>query len=75
MRHLRQEHRAEFAGADQRDADWFSGSAAGVEEAMKIHGGSDRISLSFRDTRLRVDLESRDYWREIPGSRVSRAPE
>jgi hypothetical protein len=31
MRHLRQEHRAEFAGADQRDADRFTGGAARVE--------------------------------------------
>jgi hypothetical protein len=29
---------------------------------------------SFRDARLRVDPESRDDRREIPGSRVSRAP-
>ena len=39
VRHLRQEHRAEFSGADQRDADRFAGREAGVEEAMKVHGG------------------------------------
>ena len=38
MRHLRQEHRAEFAGADQRDADGFAGGMAGGEEAVEVHG-------------------------------------
>ncbi len=37
MRHLRQEHRAEFSGADQRDANRLAGRKAGVEEAMKVH--------------------------------------
>src|SRR5215212_9282583 len=38
VRHLRQKHRAEFSGADQRDADRLAGRKAGVEEAMKVHG-------------------------------------
>jgi hypothetical protein len=38
MRHLRQEHRTEFSGADQRDANRLSGRKAGVEETMKVHG-------------------------------------
>jgi hypothetical protein len=38
MRYLRQEHRAEFSGADQRDADRLAGCKPGVEEAMKVHG-------------------------------------
>src|SRR5258708_37351953 len=37
MRHLRQEHRAELAGADQRDTDRLAGGAAGVEGMMEIH--------------------------------------
>ena len=36
MRHLGEEHRAEFSGADQRDADGFSRGMAGGEEAMQI---------------------------------------
>ncbi len=39
VRHLRQEHRAELAGADQRDANRLAGREAGVEEVMKVHGG------------------------------------
>ena len=38
VRHLRQEHRAEFSGADQCDANRLAGRKAGVEEAMKVHG-------------------------------------
>ena len=38
VRHLRQEHRAELAGADQRDADGFAGGVAGGEEAVEVHG-------------------------------------
>ena len=37
VRHLRQEHRAEFAGADQRDAHRFAGGAAGIEEVGEVH--------------------------------------
>ena len=37
VRHLRQEHRAEFSGADQRDANRLAGRSAGVEEVMKVH--------------------------------------
>ena len=37
VRHLRQKHRAEFSGADQRDANRLAGRKAGVEEAMKVH--------------------------------------
>ena len=43
VRHLSKEHRAELAGADQRDADRFAGGAAGVEEMMEVHGGVDPI--------------------------------
>ena len=43
VRHLRQKHRAEFAGADQGDADGFSGRKAGVEQMMQVHGGADPI--------------------------------
>jgi hypothetical protein len=35
--HLRQEHRAEFSGADQRDANRLAGRKAGAEEAVKVH--------------------------------------
>jgi hypothetical protein len=52
VRHLRQEHRAEFAGADQRDADRFAGFAAGVEEVGEVHGTIDggcwRAPRTFR---------------------------
>jgi hypothetical protein len=34
MRHLRQEHGAEFAGADQCDPDRFAGCMAGVKQMM-----------------------------------------
>jgi hypothetical protein len=44
MRHLRQEHRAELAGADQRDADRLAGLMAGVEKAKKVHG-SDPFAI------------------------------
>ncbi len=37
VRHLRQEHRAEFSGADQRDADGFAGGSAGGEEVGEVH--------------------------------------
>jgi hypothetical protein len=37
MRHLRQEHRAEFSGANQCDANRLAGRKAGVEEVMKVH--------------------------------------
>ena len=53
VRHLRQEHRAEFAGADQRDADGFAGGAAGVEEVMRGSWEVIRIRLvSDAGTRL-----------------------
>ena len=42
VRHLRQEHRAELAGADQRHADRLTGRAAGVEQTMKVHGSRFR---------------------------------
>ncbi len=38
VRHLRQKHRAEFAGADQRDTDRLAGGRAGLEEAEEVHG-------------------------------------
>jgi hypothetical protein len=38
VRHLGQKHRAELAGADQRHANRFAGSDAGVEEVMQVHG-------------------------------------
>jgi hypothetical protein len=31
------EHRAEFSGADQRDANRLTGRSAGVEEMVKVH--------------------------------------
>ena len=43
VRHLRQKHRAELAGADQGDADGFSGRKAGVEQMMQVHGSVDPI--------------------------------
>ena len=49
MRHLRQEHRAELAGADQRDTDRLAGGAAGVEEMMEIHvKRSNQVRLFMR---------------------------
>src|SRR3982075_2640214 len=45
MRHLRKKHRAELAGADQRDADGFSGRAADVEQMREVHGGGDPIGF------------------------------
>jgi hypothetical protein len=38
MRHLRQEHRAEFAGADQRCANRLSGRRARLQKAVEVHG-------------------------------------
>ena len=38
VRHLGEEHRAELAGADQRDANRFAGRVAGVEEVGEVHG-------------------------------------
>ena len=38
MRHLRQKHRAEFSGADQRDTNRLAGGRAGLEEAEEVHG-------------------------------------
>ncbi len=37
VRHLRQKHRAELAGADQRDADGLAGGGAGLEEVGEVH--------------------------------------
>jgi hypothetical protein len=37
MRHLRQEHRAELAGADQGDADGLAGGVALGEQVMEVH--------------------------------------
>ncbi len=37
VRYLRQKHRAEFSGTDQRDANRLAGRMAGVEEAVKVH--------------------------------------
>ena len=39
VRRLRQEHRAELAGPDQRNADRFAGGIADVEEVGEIHEG------------------------------------
>ena len=39
MRHLRQKHRAEFAGADQRDAHRFAGGGARLQQVMEVHLG------------------------------------
>jgi len=50
MRHLRQKHRTEFSGADQRDVNRFSGRAAGVEQTMKVHGRGDPIGSDVRET-------------------------
>src|SRR5689334_2425247 len=38
MRHLRQEHRAELAGADQRHAHRLAGGVAGLQEGEEVHG-------------------------------------
>ena len=54
VRHLRQEHRAEFAGADQRDANRLAGRVAGVEEAMRGSWENDPIELSVSRTRCSV---------------------
>ena len=50
VRHLGEEHRAELAGADQRDPNRFAGRVAGVEEVGEVHGRSDSsiCSSSFR---------------------------
>ena len=37
VRHLRQKHRAEFAGADHADAERLGFGRAGQEHAMKAH--------------------------------------
>ena len=37
-RHLREEHRTEFAGADQADAHGFAGLGQGLELGVQIHG-------------------------------------
>ncbi|MGY4438563.1 hypothetical protein ACVW04_001345 [Bradyrhizobium sp. LM2.3] len=38
VRYLRQKHRAEFSGADQRDTDGLAGGSAGLEKAEEVHG-------------------------------------
>ncbi len=51
VRHLRQKHRAELAGTDQRDTDRLAGGRAGLEEAEEVHGGCperNNQSSSFR---------------------------
>ncbi|HEY3147799.1 MAG TPA: hypothetical protein VGJ75_15685, partial [Dongiaceae bacterium] len=53
------EHRAEFSGADQRDANRLAGCKASVEEAMKVHERNP-IDPLFRDASLGADPESRD---------------
>src|SRR6476469_191618 len=58
MRHLRQKHRAEFSGADQRDLNRFPGRAAGVEQAMKVHGRYMSYLSSFRGAPLGARPES-----------------
>ena len=37
VRHLRQKHRAELAGTDQRDVNGFAGREADVEQVRKVH--------------------------------------
>ena len=37
MRHLRQKHRAELAGADQPDAEWLAFSRSLQQQTMEIH--------------------------------------
>jgi hypothetical protein len=45
MRHLRQKHRAEFAGADQCDTNGLSRRVAGLQEMMEVHGGRNPIDV------------------------------
>ena len=67
MRHLREEHRAEFAGADQRDANRLSGGEAGIEQTMKVHEGP--IGLSRHSgMRLLAQTRNPEMAGEIPGS-------
>ena len=42
-RHLRQEHRAEFSGADQAGTDGLAALAAGFEEVGEVHPGSSLV--------------------------------
>jgi hypothetical protein len=56
MRYLRQKHRAEFAGADQGDADGLSSGKTGVEQMMKIHGGLDPIERWWRGVKRAPDI-------------------
>jgi hypothetical protein len=59
MWYLRQKHRAEFAGTDQRDPDWFAGHATVIEEAMKVHGGPPFFySTSFGSSPSGTSAES-----------------
>src|SRR5690349_5729749 len=51
MRDLRQEHRAELAGADQRCACRLAGGIAGLEEGEEVHGRALYGLLSFRGVR------------------------
>ena len=77
VRHLRQEHRAEFSGADQRDANRLAGRKAGVEEAMKVHERMSDRSRRVPDAvqRLRAAPQSRDQCAAINecGPRLSSA--
>src|SRR5882724_52440 len=73
MRHLRQEHRAELAGADQRDADRLAGGVAGGEEAIKVHGDvirSTNVVIPGRDARTRVYPSSAMSFVQVGNSRL-----
>ena len=77
VRHLRQKHRAELAGADQRDANRFAGRAAGVEEMGEVHGEKSSEQICVRNAAA-FDLSSwpgksakRVFTLDVPAIHVS----
>ncbi len=73
MRHLRQEHRTEFAGADQRDADRLAGGAARIEQMMKVHGG-DPSDFASRHCG-HASLREREAAKADPGRALAGGPD
>lgn len=63
MRYLRQEHRAELAGADQRHADGLSRRAAGIEEMREVH---EKIQCNCSDT-ITTNQRPRIFARRLTG--------
>ena len=76
MRHLRQKHRAEFSGADQRDTDGLAGGHAGLEKAVEVHGDIRSVSCPGRGAARNAAPQNRGPERKLSvrrGPRLSSA--